>query len=43
MPAQIPQQTQDVPGRQQALRLLKFPRHAHTLTKNPRTSDGTSG
>jgi len=30
---QIPQQTRDVVGRQQALCLLELPSHAHTLTK----------
>ena len=34
--AQVPQQTGDVAGRQQALCLLKLPSHAHTLTKRPR-------
>ena len=33
--AQLPQQTREVPGCQQALRFLKFPGHAPTLTKNP--------
>ena len=33
--AQLPEQTRQVPGCQQALRFLKFPGHAPTLTKNP--------
>jgi hypothetical protein len=36
MRAQMPQQAREVPGCQQALHLLEFPGHAHTLTRNLR-------